>query len=387
MKDLLIAGRYVARIDEQIAPAVDLGEVTVIDLEGRYVAPGFIDQHVHLTGGGGEGGFTTRTPELMLSQIAGVGITTVVGCLGTDATTRCLASLLAKARALEEEGITSYIYTGAYEVPPPTLTGRIRDDLILIDKVVGCGEIAISDHRSSQPSTEDIRKLAAETRVGGILGGKAGVVHLHVGNGSGKLRMLFEIAAETEIPICQFTPTHLNRSRALLDESVLFAGKGGMVDITTSIRPQQDGTGILEPADAVLYCLGKGVRLDRMTMSSDGNGSIPSFDCDGKLQGIRIAQIGSLHEALKAVVARGIGLPEALRLVTTNPANSLKLSPFKGTLAVGSDADLVVMNDDLSIESVFAKGRCLVAGGQPVVRGNFEQGEHAGDRQMRRVST
>ena len=162
----------------------------------------------------------------MLGEIVRGGVTTVIGCLGTDGTTRSLASLLAKARALEEEGITAYIYTGAYEVPPPTITGRVRDDLILIDKVLGCGEVAIGDHRSSQPSKEDIRKLAAESRVGGLLGGKAGVLHLHVGNGRGALQMLLEIAEETEIPISQFTPTHLNRSTAVLDDGIRFAGHG-----------------------------------------------------------------------------------------------------------------------------------------------------------------
>jgi beta-aspartyl-dipeptidase (metallo-type) len=371
-KDLLIAGTVVARIADRIEPCGEYGEAEVVELQGRHIVPGFIDQHVHLIGGGGEGGFTTRTPEATLRSILEAGITTVVGCLGTDATTRSLASLLAKARALQEEGITAYIYTGAYEVPPPTLTGSVRGDLILIDKVLGCGEIAMSDHRSSQPTVEDITKLAAEARVGGILGGKAGVLHVHVGCGARMLHMLFEIVAGTEIPVTQFTPTHLNRSRALLDEGIRFAKLGGVIDFTTSLHVQNDGSEVVEAADAVTYCLGRGVGIEHITLSSDGNGSLPHFDEQGRLQGLRVAEVGSLHLALKALAAGGMALADALRTVTANPAASLGLSPAKGILAAGSDADVTVLNADLEIERVYARGSCMVADGTPLVRGTFE---------------
>lgn len=371
-KDLLLAGAVIAKIAEHIAPCADYGDAEVVDLQGRYVVPGFIDQHVHLIGGGGEGGFTTRTPEVTLGPIVKAGITTVVGCLGTDATTRSLASLLAKARALQEEGITAYIYTGAYEVPPPTMTGRIRDDLILIDRVIGCGEVAMSDHRSSQPATEDIARLAAEARVGGILSGKAGVLHLHVGSGGRGLQMLFEIVAGTEIPIAQFTPTHLNRSGALLDDAVRFAKMGGMIDFTTSLHPQTDSADIVEAVQAVPYCLARGVSLERITLSSDGNGSLPTFDRHGRLLGLRVADIGSLHAAVKALATSGMPLHDALRLVTANPAASLGLRPAKGQLAPGSDADVTILNADFDVERVYARGCCMVADGRPIVRGTFE---------------
>ncbi|MEA4849697.1 MAG: beta-aspartyl-peptidase, partial [Clostridiaceae bacterium] len=228
-KDLLIADKVVANIADSISPSKDYGDVEIIDITGKYVVPGFIDQHVHMIGGGGEAGYASRTPEIMLTRVTKAGITTLVGCLGTDGTTRHMASLLAKARGLEAEGISTYIYTGSYEVPTRTITGSVRNDLILIDKVLGCGEIAISDHRSAQPVKEDITKLAAESRVGGILSGKAGVLHLHVGDGKRKLGMLFEIIEETEIPITQFTPTHINRNPYLLEDGVKFAKLGGMI--------------------------------------------------------------------------------------------------------------------------------------------------------------
>ena len=90
----------------------------VLDAAGRRVIPGLIDQHVHITGGGGESGFTSRVPELRFSDSVKAGVTTLVGLLGTDSRTRNVQNLLAKTKALNEEGITAYCLTGAYEIPP-----------------------------------------------------------------------------------------------------------------------------------------------------------------------------------------------------------------------------------------------------------------------------
>lgn len=373
-KDLLLAGNSIAYIAEKIDPSPVYGEVEVIDVKGKYVVPGFIDQHVHLIGGGGEAGFASRTPEVMLSRVTRAGITTVVGCLGTDGTTRHMASLLAKARGLEAEGLSTYIYTGAYEVPTRTITDNVRNDIILIDKVLGCGEIAISDHRSAQPSKEDIAKLAAEARVGGILSGKAGVLHLHVGDGRHKLGMLFEILEETEIPISQFTPTHINRNPYLLEDGIRFAKMGGMIDMTSGVSPGAGADKSVKASRAIKYCLEQGVAIDRITMSSDGNGSMPLFDEKGGIQRLLVAELDSLYTEFKSLILEEkVNLSDALKVITQNPAQSLKLYPRKGSLQVGGDADIVVLDQDLNIEYVFARGQCMVKQGQAVVKGNFEK--------------
>lgn len=371
-KDLLIADKVIANIAESISPSKDYGDVEIIDITGKYVVPGFIDQHVHMIGGGGEAGYASRTPEVVLTHVTRAGITTLVGCLGTDGTTRHMSSLLAKARGLEAEGISTYIYTGSYEVPTRTITDNVRNDMILIDKVLGCGEIAISDHRSAQPSKEDIAKLAAEVRVGGILSGKAGVLHLHVGDGKRKLGMLFEIIEETEIPITQFTPSHINRNPHLLEDGIKFAKLGGMIDITSGVSPVSGAKHAVKPSKAIMKCLENGVSIDNITMSSDGNGSMPLFDDNGQVQGLLVADLDSLYHELKDLVKEGLNLSDALKVVTQNPAKSLKLYPKKGALNIGSDADIVVMDKDLNIEYVFAKGRCMVQNGVPIVKGTFE---------------
>ena len=123
IKDVLIDEKII-KIGDNL-PVIEEYDVEVIDGTGKILVPGFIDCHVHILGGGGEGGARTRTPEIMLSDITTAGVTTVVGCLGTDGTTRTMTNLLAKAKGLEEEGISTYVYTGSYQVPVKTLTGSV----------------------------------------------------------------------------------------------------------------------------------------------------------------------------------------------------------------------------------------------------------------------
>jgi len=226
-KDVLIAGRQIVAVEEPGRIQVAGPHIDVVEALGKSILPGLIDPHVHILGGGGEGGPATRAPEIRVEDIVAAGVTTVIGCLGTDGTTRHMESLLAKARALEAEGISTFIYSGSYEIPPRTITGSIRGDLVLIDKVIGAGEVAISDHRSSQPTFEEIARLAADCRVGGMLGGKAGVLHLHLGDGPRRLELLFRLAGETEIPPAQVVPTHVNRNPELFDEALRWAQAGG----------------------------------------------------------------------------------------------------------------------------------------------------------------
>lgn len=371
VKDILVANDTIGFIADEINAYPGYGATEVYDVAGCSVVPGFVDQHVHLIGGGGEGGFSTRTPEVMLSELTTAGITTVVGTLGTDSVTRHMESLLAKARGLEEEGISAWIYSGAYNVPVPTITGSVRSDMILIDKVIGVGEVAMSDHRSSQPSKEDFAQLAAEARVGGMLAGKAGVLHIHMGNGKGKLDWVFDILAHTDLPITQFTPTHLNKNKELLMEGIRFAKAGGMLDITTSSATVAPGR--VQPPEAVTMCVEAGVPLDRITMSSDGNGSMPVFNEKGELNGLVAASPHSLYKALRNIVQQGIlPLSEAVRLITVNPAASLKL-PGKGKVCEGCDADLVMLDKEMKIRHVIAKGRHMVQDYKAVVKGVFEK--------------
>ncbi|MFT4414116.1 beta-aspartyl-peptidase [Fredinandcohnia humi] len=372
-KDILIVQNKIGYIKDKIELPPDFVDIEVIDATGMILVPGFIDSHVHITGGGGEGSYRTRTPELYLSEATTSGITTIVGVLGTDGTTRTMASLLAKARGLEEEGLTCYIHTGSYQTPVKTLTSKIEDDLILIDKIIGVGEIAISDHRSSQPTMEEIAKIASAARVGGMLSGKAGIVNIHVGDGVGKLSLLKEVVEKTEIPITQFHPTHINRNEQLFEAGIEYAKMGGYVDFTTSSVQKFISRGEVKSSKGLKRMLDSGVAIEQITFTSDGQGSLPEFNEKGEFIGLKVGKVSSLYQEVKdAIQVEGISIETAFRVITSNPASILKLH-HKGRIKEGSDADIVVLEkDSLDLNTVFANGRLMVHNKQVIVKGTFE---------------
>jgi len=376
VKDVLLMGDKIAAIEDKIDINLNgVVDVKEIDGTGKILVPGFIDCHVHILGGGGEGGFATRTPESTLTGFTTAGVTTVVGTLGTDDVGRDMSALVAKARGLEEEGITTYVYTGSYRLPLRTLTGEIMKDIMFIDKVIGIGEVAISDHRSSQPTFEEFIRAAADARVAGMLSGKAGIVNIHVGDGTRKLEMLFRAVKETEIPVTQFLPTHINRNPELFEEGIRYAKEGGYIDFTASEDPdfweEQDGE--VRFSKGLRRILDEGISLDNFTISSDGQGSLPVFNEKKEFIGLGVGKSTSLLVSIKDCVFNGdIPLEIALRAVTCNPARILKLKG-KGRVEKHFDADLCLMDEKtLDIDTVIAKGRIMVENKKAVVKGTFE---------------
>lgn len=371
-KDLLITGGKIGFIEDRIDIPEKFVDMTVIDASGKRIVPGFIDSHVHIIGGGGEGGFKTRTPEIQLTDATLAGITTLVGVIGADGTTRKMSSLIAKARALEEEGISCYVHTGSYQIPVRTLMDSIEDDLIFVDKIIGVGEVAIADHRSSQPTAEELAKLASQARMGGLLSGKAGIVNLHVGDSYEHLQLVEQVVNETELPIGQFYPTHMNRNPHLFETAIQYATKGGYVDFTTSTIPQFLEDGEVKCSIALKRMLDAGVDISQITFSSDGQASLPDFNQKGELLGLNIGNVSSLYEAVKeSILDERIPLETAIKVITENPAAILKLKD-KGQIAPGKDADLVFLDEQYEVDTVLAKGKVLVENKKAVVKGVFE---------------
>ncbi len=367
IKDLLVAGTRVIAVEESIDPGTM--EVEVIDGTGKMVIPGLIDGHVHIAGAGGEGGPATRTPELRLEELIAGGITSVVGCLGTDGFTRDLKSVLMKAKALRTEGVSAWMYTGAYPVPPPTLTGEIGKDIALIDEVIGAGEIALSDHRSSHPTVHELIKLASHVRVGGMLGGKAGIVNIHMGDACHPFRLLYEAVEMSELNYKQFLPTHTNRNHSIFEEAKAY-GQKGWIDLTTSSYPYYRDIEI-KPSRAMVDLLKAGVPDSHVTMTSDGNGSLPHFNKHGELERLETGAPESLFTELRDAILREKVPPEtALKTVTSNPATILKL-PRKGRIKPGNDADLVMVDKDYQPELVLAMGKTMMKEGRIMVKSTY----------------
>ena len=340
-----------------------------LDLEGMRLIPGFIDGHVHVTGGGGEAGYASRVPAPMLSRYTTAGVTSVIGLLGTDDVVRGTGELLAQLYALRESGLSAWGYSGGYHFPPTTLTGSVRGDIVYAEPLIGVGEVAISDHRSSQPTLDELLRLASEAHVAGLMTGKAGIVHLHLGDGARGLDLVRRALDGSELPARVFQPTHVNRRKALFDEALELARRGCHVDITAF--PVEDGEDAWPADEALLRYLDSGAPAHRVSISSDAGGCLPCFDGEGRVCGMDVGHSGSMLETLKRLLARGLPLDRALPAFTCNPAELLRL-PGKGRIAPGMDADLVALDVEGNAHHVLARGVLHVRAGSVAVRGIFE---------------
>ena len=369
LKNLLVGGSKILAItDDPLSLTKSLVNEEV-DLEGRILTPGFIDAHAHITGGGGESGFASQVPPTPLSQFTSFGVTTVVGLLGTDDTTRSTANLLTRVYGLREEGMSAYCWTGGYHYPLATLTNSAREDIIYLEPVIGIGEFAISDHRSSQPTFNEIIRIASDAHVAGLMTGKAGIVHFHLGDGPRKLEFIKRAIHETELPARVFNPTHVNRTKPLFAEGCELLGAGMYMDITAFPEgAMQDGW---SAAEALLLAQEQGCALEQITVSSDGGGCMPEFDQAGELLKMDFGRAETLVHTLQSVCSSGMLLDVALPALTSNVAQLLRM-PQKGEVKVGADADLLVLNDDLSVRDVMALGRWHVRDNIQSVKGTFE---------------
>lgn len=365
VKDVLVCGDKIEAIEDHIDE--NLPGCRVIDATGKKLVPGFLDPHVHVTGGGGEGSFHTQVPPVSLAELLGGGVTTVVGLLGTDGITRNVENLIARVKALNEEGISAYACTGSYGFPSITITGDVRKDITFIQEILGV-KLAMSDHRAPNVTVEELIRLGSDTRVAGMISGKCGIVLLHMGDDPRGLKPVREALDRTSIPAKIFRPTHVNRRPELLAEAFDFAKAGGYIDLTCGM------TSAGRPADCVIKAKAEGVPMDHVTISSDGMGSWSTYDEAGNLLKIGYSAVDSTIDELKVLVKEhNMPLEEALPFITSNTARSLEIYPQKGCIRAGSDADIVLLNDDLAVDTVMARGAVMMDCGKLLKKGTYEK--------------
>lgn len=364
-KDVLIAGEKIERIGEDLP---EYEGCQVIDGTGRIVEPGFIDRHVHITGGGGEGSFHTQAPQVQLSDLIRGGVTTVVGLLGTDGISRSTENLVAKAKALKEEGISAYCCCGAYGHPGPTITGSISRDIMFVDEIIGL-KLAVSDHRAPNITVDELIRLGSDVRTAGMLSGKAGFVCLHMGGDDRALSPVFEALERTSIPVKTFQPTHVGRAKKLQEDAFKLAKMGGTIDFTCGQFEEK----IKELAASLRAAKEAGVPMDKVTISSDGQGSWSNYDAAGNLTEMGVSSVDTMYrQVVYQVQNENMSLEEALSLGTRNVAKALEVYPKKGAVHEGSDADVLVLNGDLSMNTVIARGSLMMQDGVLLKKGTYE---------------
>ncbi len=337
-----------------------------VDLSGKRLIPGLIDGHVHVTGGGGECGPASRVPPVTAMSLLRAGITTCIGLLGTDGTTRSIESLVARTLGLRDEGVSAWCYTGSYELPVKTLTGSVRRDITFIDPILGVGELALSDHRSSQPTLDELLRVAGDVHVAGLMSGKAGVLHLHLGDGPRGLELVRRALADSEIPARVFHPTHVNRKKRLFKEALELTAQGVTIDVTAfppDDSSASDPEGELSAENAIAAYLDARLAREHLTVSSDGCGCLPTFDAQGRMVSMDIGRPAALSDLLGRLLLRGLPLEAVLPFFTSNVAALLRLRQ-KGRIAVGLDADLTTLDPEGRVCDVWSRGCMRLRNGE-----------------------
>lgn len=361
IKNILIANEKIEKIFEGDC---DYPFDEIYDGGGKTLIPGLIDQHIHITGGGGEGGFETRVPEISLSKLIEAGITTVVGLLGTDSETRSVENLVAKSLALTNEGIKTYSLTGSYAYPSPTITGSIKKDIIFVNQLIGV-KIAANDHRDSCLDYKELQRIGAEARVAGMISGKSGHVTIHMGSGKFYFNQINDALKYSNLPITIFRPTHVNRDKKLYDEALEFAQNGGYIDLTSGINK--------DFSDSLAYKMAKEKNvLDKITFSSDGFGSWSNYDDEGNLIEIGYSPVDTGIKAIKEIVADGESLEEAIKPFTSNVAKVLKLDKEVGFIKEGYIANLLLLDENLDIDGVISEGKFMKKDKKILKKGSYE---------------
>jgi len=372
--DVLIGGEKILAIQPCIDPASIPGDVEELDASGMLLVPGFIDGHQHFTGGGGEGGFQTRVPELTVSMNFRNGVTTAVGLLGTDSLTRSVENLYAKTQAFNAEGMTAFMLTGAYWYPSPTITGSIARDMVFLQPVIGV-KLALADSRGPHIEAKDLAALASDVQVAALVANKPGIITVHTGIRTQALDLILEIVEKFEIRPSIFVPTHINRKNGkLTDQALELAEKGCVVDATCHQELPEPDSPRLTAADFACIARDNGL-FDHVSFSTDTGGSRPIWNQDrSRIIGMGVGMPSSLMFELALLVnSKNIPLEQALRPLTTTPAGIYGLETRKGTIKVGMDADLVVIDpSSFSIRDVVARGAVAVKNRESIKKGYFE---------------
>ena len=356
-QDILISqGRIAA-----LAPELNftLPQLEVIDVEGMNVTPGLIDQHIHIIGAGGKDGFLSMTPEIQASELVACGTTTAVGLLGTDGTAKNIRALYAKVQSLRQEGLSAYMYSGYYGIDTLTITESIQSDMVFVEPVLSF-KIAISDIRSSYPTSLELVRKLREVGVGGLLSNKKGIMHVHLGNLPSQMDVLFDLVKTYQFPIEHISPTHVGRTSSLFEQALEFAQLGGSIDITTGASKY------IDPHQSVLYALEKGVAIDRLIFSSDGHAGLTPKTATHENHFAKAPFDQNLFEVIQLIKTQMVSPEQAFQLITSNPADNLGLKN-KGRIALGLDADLCVFDSEWKLQNVWANGNLVMKEGQPLL--------------------
>jgi N-acetylglucosamine-6-phosphate deacetylase len=344
-------------------------DYTIYDFGPNYICPGFIDMHVHGSGGVDVMDATPIALETLSVKLAQGGTT---GFLATtmSAPHKELINVIKNIRWVKQNGTEGAHIIGA-QLEGPYLNmgkrGAHREECLRLPNVkelkeyvdTGRGVIRMITIAPELPGAIGVIEYAASLGIVVSLGhtdasitqvneaGRAGLSHVtHAFNAMaglhhrdpGTIGAILSMKNLSADIIVDGVHVHPNVVKIFVHSK----GINNVCVITDSNRVGGMGDGVYE--------LGGQKIIVR-------NGV--SFLEDGVMTGSTLSMAGTVKNLVQKV---GLSVEEAVRLASTNPARILKLDS-KGVLAPGKDADLVVLNHDFEVLMTVVGGKIVYEDG------------------------
>jgi len=351
----------------------DFPDSEVIDAKGNYISPGFIDLHIH---GGGGFDFMDGTEEAFLKIAethAQYGTTAMVPTTLTSEKEDLLTTLDIYKTA-HQNNLHGAQFLGMHlEGPYFALSQRGAQDPRYIrnpDPAEYEEILAYSDsitRWSAAPELPGAIKFGQRLRQKGIL---AAVAHTDA--------IYEEVLEAYENGYTLATHLYSAMSGVTRRNAFRFAGtieSAFLLDMDVEIIA--DGVHLPAPLLKLIYKI-KGA--DKTALITD------AMRAAGMPEGESV--LGPLHTGLKVIVEDGVAklpdrssfagsvstadrlvrtmiqiadvsLPDAVRMITATPARIMNVENRKGTIAVGKDADIVIFDENISIQKTIIGGRIV----------------------------
>ena len=367
---ILVEGGRITAIGHRDEVKIPEGAVDYV-ASGMTVVPGFVDVHIHGAGGHDVMEATHAALDCITSTVARHGTTSILATTVTapvDETCKSLEGIAQYIRSHEQQentGLAAEILGIHLEGPFISKTRRgvhpsdsiTRPSIEILDKFRAASDGLISI-LTVAPEVSGALDLIRATVTNGIVAAIG-----HTDADYEQARAAIQAGARHAVHFYNAMRPFSHRDPGVIG-AVLTEP-----DVTAEIIA--DGVHVAGPAIQVLLGT-KG--FDTVLLASDGtaatgmpdgNFRLGNFEVtvkdgvcrnsEGKLAGSTL----TLDRALRYIVSLGVPLIDALRMATILPARRLGLAGKKGIIAIGADADLVVLTPDLRVAGVMTRGAGL----------------------------
>lgn len=376
--DAAVDGGLISDIAPEIAPHA---YNRVVDLEGDYLVPGFIDMHVH---GGGGADVMDGTPEAILAvcQAHGRHGTTTLFPTTLTASDEDMDDFFRAfdgAAALQDrEGLGGARIGGVHVEGPwlaPEQAGAQDPRYLRVPSIESCEHLLEKSDKITSvtlaPELPGARECAA------LLAGRGILPSMGHSNAT-----LEQVKAGLDWGFRHMTHFYSAMSGMRRERGLRIPGmvEGGYLLDSVTVEAIADGYHLpLDLLDLIYKVKGP----DKMALVTDamrGAGQPEGPSILGSLKNGRevvveggvarlldgsafAGSVCTMDRAVKTVVAAGIPLEDALRMAAETPSKILGIQGGRGTIRVGLDADLVRLGkNSLEVRMTMAAGKVIFHG-------------------------